>query len=373
MERLILHYDMDAFYASIEIRDKPYLKNEAVIVGQKVITTCNYEARRYGLHSAMSVVNAKKLCPYGVYLPVNKEKYIKEANRIKKLILKLSSKVEFIALDEGFIDISDYKDKYKNLNSFAKKFIDRIFIHTGLSCSVGIGYNKLSAKLASEINKPNGHYIIRNQEEYKLYVYDKDIKILPGVGKKTEEVLRNKGINKVSEILSYNLLELQGFFGYIKGQLIYEYALGIDYRKISVDSQHKSIGNEITYNNLITDISLIYKNLDEIFNETFKRFKEKNWYGKTVTIKIRYSDRTTVTRSKTSEKHLNKKEDFKNIYEKIKEDLIIKNKVLLLGVSISNIIEENRQLSFDSIGKLKKKKLIKELKDKINYYEDIFK
>lgn len=371
MKKLIMHYDMDAFYASIEIRDRPYLEGKAVIVGQKVITTCNYEARKYGLHSAMSVVEAKKLCPFGIYLPVDKKKYSKEAGIIKELILKLSNKVEFIALDEGFVDISSYKNR--NLDSFAKKFIDRIYANRALTCSVGIGYNKLSAKLASEVKKPGGYYIIRNQDEFKRYVYNKDIKILPGIGKKTQKVLREKGINIVSDILSYTLLELQALFGNIKGQLIYEYALGIDYRKFDNDSRYKSIGNEITYNGSIGEDRIIFKNLDDIFDKVFFRLEKKKWYAKTISIKIRYKDRHTITKSKSLKKYSNKKLDFIKIYDEVKNYIFIENEIILLGVSISNIVEEeNRQLTFEPVGKLKKRKLIKELKDKINYYEDIF-
>jgi DNA polymerase-4 len=153
-KRIILHYDMDAFYASIEIRDHPNLKGKPVIVGTSVITTCNYEARKYGLHSAMSVARARILCPHGVYLSVNKEKYSEVSREIKKLVLKLTSKVEFIALDEGFIDITDIVGKYSSLENFATKFQRGIYNNVILTCSVGIGYKKLSAKLASEAKKP---------------------------------------------------------------------------------------------------------------------------------------------------------------------------------------------------------------------------
>lgn len=366
MERLILHYDMDAFYASVEIRDNPHLKNKPVIIGRSVVTTCNYEARKYGLHSAMSISEAKKLCPFGVYLAVDKDKYNKESEKIHELIHKLSNKVEFIALDEGYIDISEYKDKYINLEEFADKFIKRIYENTKLTCSLGIGYNKLSAKLASEVNKPNGFYIIRDQSDFRNYIYNKDIKILPGVGKKTQEILRTKGINLVSDILTFSLLELQGLFGHIRGQLLYEYALGIDMREVSQESQHKSIGNETTFKMPTNEIDYIHKNLDDLFEKVYLRFKNKKYFGKTITIKIKYADRSTFTRSKSLFQYTNSKIDLSKAYELIKDELNITNSLILVGVSISNIIEEkSEQLSFESVSKLKKKKKIAELKGKM--------
>ncbi len=373
MNRIIMHYDMDAFYASIEIRDKPHLKGKPVIVGRRVITTCNYEARKFGLHSAMSVVTARRLCPQGIYLPVDKDKYIKEAEIIQNLILKLSDKTEFIAFDEGFVDISHLKEKYPDINHFASVFRNRIFKHTGLSCSVGIGYNKLSAKLASEVNKPNGQFIIKNENEFKDYVFNKDIKILPGVGKKTQEILRQKNINKVSDLLNYSLLHLQGLFGHIKGQLLYEYALGIDTRPVKKDHKYKSIGNETTYSRPITDQDFVYQTLDDIFTKVLKRMEKKFYHAKTATIKIRYGDRQTFTRSKSLKIHSNNKQDLRNLYLDLKEQLIIDKPVMLAGFSLSNlIIKKEEQLTFESVPKLRKKKTILELQDKINHYEDIF-
>lgn len=373
MKRIIMHYDMDAFYASIEIRDKPYLKGKPVIVGRRVITTCNYEARKFGLHSAMSVTVARRLCPQGIYLPVDKDRYIVEAEKIQKLILKLSTNVEFIAFDEGFVDITHLEDKFEDMEAFATTFRKRIFKHTGLTCSVGIGYNKLSAKLASEVNKPNGQYIIKNENEFKNYIFDKDIKILPGVGKKTQEVLREKNIHKVSDLLNYSLLHLQGLFGHIKGQLLHEYALGIDTRPVKRDYKYKSIGNETTYARTVHDQDFVFQTLDDIFNKVIKRLEKKFYHAKTATIKIRYGDRQTFTRSKSLKNHSNNKQDLRNLYLDLKEQLIIDKPVMLAGFSLSNlVVKKEEQLTFESVPKLRKKKTILELQDKIKHYEDIF-
>lgn len=188
MERVILHYDMDCFYASIETKDNPKkYKNKPMVVAGGVVTTANYEARKYGIHSAMSTYEAKSLCPHLLVVSPNKDKYIKVSEKIHELVLKITHRIEFIALDEGYIDISDVISKYSSKEKFAKTFRERIFKHTGLTCSVGIGVNKISAKIASDINKPFGQYIFNTQEEFVEYMKDKKVRKLQGVGEKFEK------------------------------------------------------------------------------------------------------------------------------------------------------------------------------------------
>jgi len=160
-----MHYDMDAFYASIEINRNPKLKNKPLVVGENIVTTASYEARKYGIHSAMKVSDAKLLCPKLIAIPVDKKEYIRISNEIHNLILKITNKVEFIATDEGYIDLTGIV-KPENKKQFALKFKERIKELTNLTCSVGIGFNKLSAKIASDINKPFGIYIFENEKDF---------------------------------------------------------------------------------------------------------------------------------------------------------------------------------------------------------------
>ena len=162
-ERVILHYDMDAFYASVEIRDNPKLKGKPIVVGENIVTTASYEARKYGVRSAMPVSEARKLCKNLIALPVSKGKYSEVSSRIKSLVLKLTHRVEFIALDEGYIDITEIIERYPSKKYFANRFKRGIFNNVSLTCSIGIGYNKLSAKIASDINKPGGIYIFNTR------------------------------------------------------------------------------------------------------------------------------------------------------------------------------------------------------------------
>lgn len=349
-KKVIMHYDMDAFYASIEIRDKPHLKGKPVIVGTRVITTCNYEARKYGLHSAMSVAEARKLCPHGIYLNVDKDKYTKVAYQIQNLVKKISPNIEFVAFDEGYIDLTDIIDQYESYEYFALKFKERIFRHTNLTCSVGIGYNKLTAKLSSDVNKPGGHFIIRTKEDFEKFSIDKDIKIIPGIGKKTQIQLRTKGINKIDELRNYSYLELKSFLGNLKAQMIYEYCRGIDHRMIKNERKYKSIGNETTYTYKEENRDVVFATLEEIFDKIFIRLSNKKYYAKTLILKIKYEDNRTITRSKTLKSYSNKKEDFYKLFVEFKEEFVMEKSVRLAGLTFSNIVTHNsKQLSFRDI------------------------
>ncbi|TDT72543.1 DNA polymerase-4 [Hypnocyclicus thermotrophus] len=345
-KQVIMHYDMDAFYASIEIRDNAKLKGKPVIVGTRVITTCNYEARKYGLHSAMSVTEARKLCPNGIYLNVDKNKYIKVAYQIQNLIKKLTDNIEFIAFDEGYIDITNIINKYPSYEYFIKKFKKRIYIHTKLTCSVGIGYNKLTAKLASEVNKPGGFFIIKNNKEYYEYFKEKDIKILPGIGEKTQKFLRQNNINRIREIKEKNYYFLKEILGSSKAQLLYDYSRGIDYRKIKTERKYKSIGNEITFKFNTDNKIIIFNTLDDIFNKIYKRLINKKYYAKTLVLKIRFEDRHIITRSKTLKDFSENKIEFIKLLEEFKKEFDYKNKIRLIGLTFSNIItHKNEQLT----------------------------
>lgn len=370
MDRIIMHYDMDAFFASVEIRDNPNLRGKPVIVGTRVVTTCNYEARKYGLHSAMSVKVARKLCPKGIYLEVDKDKYTNEAKKIQELIYTLSDKVEFLSLDEGYIDISKLYEKYKDLDFIANKFRERIFAKTGLTCSVGIAYNKLAAKISSEINKPNGYYIMENVEKFIDYVRTKDIRIIPGIGGKTETSLNKYGIYKVGDFYNHSLLVLQGILGHGRGLQLYEFSKGIDDRPIENERKHKSIGNETTLITPINNEDLIKINLRNIFEGVFRRFKETSFFARTVTIKIRYGNRQILQKSKSYKEYSDDYKEFLRIFNELVEELSLAEPILLYGVTFSNIIKtKNEQLSFSDLKSFKKMNKIMELKDKIKKME----
>ncbi len=346
MDKIIMHYDMDCFYASIEIRDNPKYKGLPLVVGGGVVTTASYEARKYGVHSAMSVFEAKKLCPSLLIVPVDKNKYIKISQKIQGLVLKITDRVEFIALDEGYVDITEIVKKFPSLESFADRFKERIKYHTGLTCSVGIGVNKLSAKIASGINKPGGKYIFASQMEFVEYIRTKNIEIIQGVGKKLREILNRDGIYKVEDIIPYSLQELVNRYGKSRGELLYLSSRGIDYSEIEYKREIHSIGNENTYRYPLDSEESIQKELEDIFEYSYKRLIRKELIAKTVILKVKYADGTLITRSKT----LGIPTDIKTILFENFETLLdeIENKpIKLLGVSFGNLIKKSiRQLSF---------------------------
>ena len=187
-ETCILHYDMDAFFASVEQHINPSLKGKPIAVGHGVLTTCSYEARAFGVKSAMPATTAKKLCPDLIILPVNIELYHKIGKDIQSLILAFTDNCEFVSVDEGYIDITEYITKH-SIETFILRFKRYIFENTGLTCSVGIGFNRLSAKIASDINKPNGFFIFSDQQHFLDYISEKNVSVIPSIGKRTIELL----------------------------------------------------------------------------------------------------------------------------------------------------------------------------------------
>ena len=355
MERVILHYDMDCFYASIETRDNPKkYKNKPIVIAGGVVTTANYEARKYGIHSAMSTYEAKNLCPHLLVVSPNKDKYIKVSEKIHELVLKITHRIEFIALDEGYIDITEVIPKYSSKEKFAKTFRERIFKHTGLTCSVGIGINKISAKIASDINKPFGQYIFNTQEEFVEYMKDKKVRKLQGVGEKFEKILKRDHILTVGDIHKYTMKELTRRYGKARGELLYLYSRGIDHAPVDFSKPTHSVGAENTYSSPLNIEEEIEEKLEEVFKAAYSRLKEKNCLTKTVTIKIKYTDRKTISRAKTVSIATDDKDTLYNYVQDIMSEIENTEDIRLLGVSFRNLVGFSaRQLSF----KLEKKML----------------
>ncbi|MBC2856681.1 DNA polymerase IV [Cetobacterium sp. 2A] len=340
-KRVILHYDMDCFYASIEVRDNQRLKGKPMVVAGGIITTASYEARKYGIKSAMPVLEAKKLCHGLIIVPVNKDKYLDESEKIQKLVLKITNKVEFIALDEGYVDITEIIKNYPSKEYFAKKFREGIKRNTGLTCSVGIGYNKLSAKIASDINKPGGQYIFKNSEEFVEYIKEKPIKILPGVGKKLQEILERKGITYVKSIFPYSYSELSKEYGNSRGEVLYSYSRGIDYRNVEYEKQTHSIGHENTYRIPLTSEVDVEREIDLLFSRTYERLLENKLLCKTIVLKIRFNDMETITRSKTMNILTDSKVELRGLLDELEGIIELKKPIRLLGVSVGNLSDKN--------------------------------
>lgn len=349
MERTILHYDMDSFYASVEMRDNKKYIGKPIVVAGGVVTTANYEARKFGIHSAMPTIEAKRLCPRVIVVPVNKTKYSEESKIIQNLALKITDKVEFIALDEGYIDITNIISKYSSKESFASLFRKRIFEKTGLTCSVGIGINKLTAKIASDINKPGGQYIFNNQEEFIEFIRHKNIRKLPGVGVKFEKILTKNNIKKVDDIFPFSLKELIAKFGTSRGELLYTFSRGIDFREVDFKRATHSIGNEITFRIPLDSEVEINREIDDLFIWAHKRLLKNKFLTKTISLKIRYSNRDTITRAKTRAIPTDDLNILKSMLDELSLAIDISRDIRLLGVSFSSLINKSkRQLTFNN-------------------------
>ena len=336
MERIIMHYDMDAFYASIEINRNPKLKNKALVVGENIVTTASYEARKYGIHSAMKVSDAKLLCPKLIVLPVDKAEYIRISNEIHNLILKITNKVEFVATDEGYIDLTDVI-KAENKKAFAIKFKQRIKELTNLTCSVGVGFNKLSAKIASDINKPFGFFIFENEEGFIKYISDKKIKIIPGVGKKFFEILKNDNIFYVKDVFKYSLDYLVKKYGKSRGENLYCSVRGIDFDEVEYQREIHSIGNEETFLIPLQNNSEIIREFNSLFEYTFERLIKNNVFTQSVTIKMRYTSFKTYTKSKKLKFSTRSKDFLYNEMLELINSFEKEDEVRLLGVYFGDI------------------------------------
>jgi DNA polymerase IV (DinB-like DNA polymerase) len=344
-ERIILHVDMDYFFAQIEERENPQFKGRPVVVGadpkggkgRGVVSTANYEARKYGIKSGMPISKAYQLCPNAIFLPVNIELYEKVSEKIMEVVKKYSPVYEIVSLDEAYLDISFCKS-WKEAENLGKKLKKEIFEKEKLTCTVGIGPNKTIAKLAAEKAKPNGLKIVK-PEEVEKFLDPLDVDDLPGIGPRTAEKLRKIGINKIFELKKLSKEKLKEMFGKV-GERIWERARGIDEEPVSPEEVIKSIGRQITFERDTRDAKLIFRIFEKLIKEVYEELMQNNFSFKTITVICRFKNFETHTKSKTLKKPTKDFEIFKKEAKKLLLKFLIENKkpVRLIGVRISNLI-----------------------------------
>jgi DNA polymerase-4 len=338
--RQIIHLDMDAFYASVEQLDNPELKGKPVIVGgssmRGVVSAASYEARKFKIHSAMPIVRARKLCPHGVFLPVRMKRYKEISSKVFSIFKKFTPLVEPLSLDEAFLDVTSSHKLFGSAEEIAKNIRKEVFKETGLTVSAGVASSKLVAKIASDINKPDGLTIVPEGKEAE-FLAPLPIKRLWGVGPKTQKQLALLGVETISDIagLPMNILE-QKFGKY--GEGLHRASLGLDQREVITDHETKSVGHEFTFDTDIDETELIKRELLELSLKVAKRLRTYQLIGKTVTLKVKYHDFKQITRSITINDHT---ADSKRIYEEAIELLrktdAGKKPVRLLGISVSGL------------------------------------
>ena len=296
-----MHVDMDAFFASIEQLDHPEYKGHPVIVGglssRGVVATCSYEARKYGVHSAMPISRAKKLCPDGIYVYPRMDRYKEVSHQIFSIMREFTPHIEPLSIDEAFLEVSGMSTMYSGPKALGRAIKDRVFEETGLIISAGLAPNKFLAKLASDLDKPDGLVVIPYGREKEILA-PLPIKRIWGVGPRTEKILKTGGFHLMRHIQALpdesSLIPLVGN----QARRIWELANGIDDRPVETDRKIQSIGAEETYEEDLTDGSAIELEFRYFANRLSKRLRKRNLLGHTVSIKVRYDDFTTVSRQK---------------------------------------------------------------------------
>ena len=351
--QIIIHVDMDAFYATVEIRDNPALRGKALIIGalpheRGVVATCSYEARKYGVRSAMNIKEAHRLCPEGIYLHPNFEKYRAVSAQLHSIWDEYAEAAEYIALDEAYLDVTKTAGTWEQACAFAKTIKSRILTELGLTCSIGVAYSKAAAKTASEEKKPNGYFAIPSAEDFVNLMMDRDVRVLYTVGAKTAEKLNKAGIYTIRHIRQQpdETIRLLGK----QGRLLTQLAMGIDERRVVPykPEDAKSISREFTFQADVNDFAFLRNALLLLAISVERRAEKVGLYGESVTLKITYADMKTITRSRAIDATRSAGEIYKCSSELLKQ--IKPSPVRLIGVGIHRLTrEQNRQLRLEAL------------------------
>ncbi len=304
-KRIIFHLDMDHFYTAVEERERPEIRGKPVIVGadpkggkgRGVVSTSNYEARKVGVRSGMPISQAWRLCPEAVYLPPNFPLYIKVSGEIMDIARKFADKFEQWGIDEAFLDVTSKVKDYAEAEDLARKIKQEIKEKQNLTCSIGVGPNKLVAKIASDFQKPDGLTIVR-EEEVEKFLAPLPVRKLLWVGRKTEAKLKALGVNTIGDLARYDPSALTSMFG-VMGLQMHLMAKGIDRSEVEERSGVKSVSHETTFEEDTADSAVILQALDALCVEVQKETENQHLLFKTVTLKIRYENFETHTKSKT--------------------------------------------------------------------------
>jgi len=345
MSRLILHCDLDCFFAAVEERDNPEYLGKPIIIGadpkdgkgRGVVSTCNYEARKFGLHSAMPISQAYKRCPHGTFLHPNFEKYQKASKEVMEIVNSYSDKFQQVSIDEAYLDVSDKCINFKEVRDLAEKLKNEVQKNVGITISVGCASTKSIAKIASDFNKPNGITIVE-PNNIKDFLKNLEITRIPGIGKKSKLYYNKKGIKTIGDIINLTLPKMVQLFGK-NGEWVWNVANGIDTREVKeFHGDRKSISKERTFYEDTDDLNLILSKLEEINNRIHKSVIKNKIYYKTVTLKIRLEGFLTYTRSKSFTYYVqDKRQVLKVINELLNQFSTVNKKVRLVGIRLSNL------------------------------------
>ena len=349
ISRKIIHVDMDAFYASVEQRDRPELRGKPVIVGgspqsRSVVCAASYEARKFGVRSAMSCAEAFRRCPQGIFMPPRFSAYSEASDAIMEVLRTVTDQIEPLSLDEAYLDVTENKLNERSATRIAQYLKKAIFEKTRLTASAGVSYNKFLAKIASDLRKPDGLVVITPAEVDKILL-PLPVDRLWGVGKKTGEKLRSLHFQTVGDLRNASLPQLEKTLGSM-GNFLWNLAHGRDDRAVESNWDTKSCGTERTFEQDILSLTELALITDELCHEIAETLKEKHWFALTFTLKVKYFDFRQITRSVTFTIPSDQG-DF--IYTHVRKLLLDKTEagkipIRLLGVSASHLIRENDPL-----------------------------
>lgn len=342
--RKIIHIDMDAFYASIEQRDHPELRGKPVAVGgsaeRGVVAAASYEARKYGVHSAMPSVTAKRKCPDLIFVKHRFEVYRSVSHQIREIFRDYTNLVEPLSLDEAYLDVTTNKKEMPSATLIAEEIRQRIFEATQLTASAGISFNKFIAKVASDVNKPNGITVIP-PEKATAFLEQLPIYKFHGIGKVTAGKMNKLGIHNGADLKGFSEIDLVRNFGK-SGRHYYRIVRGKDEREVKPNRVRKSVGAENTFRNDLSSEAEMLQELEKIATKVVKRLNKSETKGRTITLKLKYQDFVQQTRSKSFPHFL--EPDEKLIMEIIKEQLhqphFPEKAIRLLGITLSNLNTE---------------------------------
>ena len=337
--RKIIHIDMDAFFASVEQRDNPELRGKPIAVGfdgpRGVVSTASYEARPYGVHSAMSMAQAKRRCPQLIVVPTHFEKYKEVSQQIHAVFHEYTDLVEPISLDEAFLDVTDNKKGIELAVDIAKEIKQKILERTSLTASAGISFNKLLAKIASDMRKPNGIFTVHPDRALD-FIGSLPVEKLWGVGPKTANRMHEMGVFTGAQLRRISCEHLVQVFGKM-GRVYYDFSRGIDNRPVVVAYERKSVGCERTF---LEDLHIDTKIIIELYHivlELVERIERKDFRGRTLTLKLKWDATTQITRSLTQEKVLRTKDDILPLAKRLLKDTEYHDRpIRLMGLSVSS-------------------------------------
>ncbi len=303
-EKTILHIDMDAFFAAVEVHDRPELKGLPVVIGSPpdrrgVVSTCSYEARTFGIHSAMPSRTAFKLCPRAVFLPPNMKRYHEVSEQIMEIFRRFTPLVEPLSCDEAFLDVTGAHYLFGNGPEIAQKIKAAVLEETGLTCSVGVASNMFLAKIASDLNKPDGLTVVPASEKLiAAFLAPLPIKRMWGAGKKTQAVLEEHKIRTIGDLQTVDPAKLATWVGESSASSFRRLAFGLDDRALEIESEEKSISNEITFDEDLRDAKAIEAALLDLADKVGTRLRLAGFYAATAQIKLRWTDFSTITRQR---------------------------------------------------------------------------